>query len=129
MTYTKKLTRFSPLGQAMVFIVFLLMFVVRWFFFSGFLGSFNYDIILLPLAIIAGGALLYKSYRQRERQRARETNIKVAALIQRARLEAGLVDEEPQKINEYHLDDEADELPNLRDITYPEPDNETITYK
>jgi hypothetical protein len=128
MTYTKKLTRLSPLAQAMVFLVFLLMFIVRWFFFGSVLRSFNYDIILLPLAAIVGGLLIYSRYRQRERQRLREEHIKVAAIIERARLEAGLLDEEPNKVNEYHLDDEDDELLNLRDITYPEPDNGTITF-
>jgi hypothetical protein len=112
MTYTKKLTRLSPLGQAMIFVVFLLMFVVRWFFFGSVLRSFNYDFILLPLAALVGGLLLFSRYRQRERQRMREANIKVAAIIEQARQEAGLVDEtETRKINEYHLDDESNGLP------------------
>jgi 4-hydroxybenzoate polyprenyltransferase len=112
MTYKKKLTRFSPLGQAMIFVVFLLMFIVRWFFFGSVLRSFNYDFILLPLAAIVGGLLIYTRYRQRERQRIREANIKVAAIIEQARQEAGLVDEtETRKINEYHLDEESNGLP------------------
>jgi hypothetical protein len=112
MTNIKKQTRLSPLGQAMVFLVFLLMFIVRWFFFGSVLRSFNYDFILLPLAAIVGGLLIYSRYRQRERQRIREANIKVAAIIEQARQEAGLVDEtDTMKINEYHLDDETDGLP------------------
>jgi hypothetical protein len=112
MTNIKKQTRFSPLGQAMIFVVFLLMFIVRWFFFGSVLRSFNYGIILLPLAAIAGGLLIYARYRQRERQRIREANIKVAAIIEQARQEAGLVDEtDTWKINEYHLDDESNGLP------------------
>ncbi|HBZ00762.1 MAG TPA: hypothetical protein DEO84_05505, partial [candidate division Zixibacteria bacterium] len=111
MTYTKKLTKLSPLGQAMIFVVFLLMFIVRWFFFGSVLRSFNYDIILLPLAAIVVCVWLYARYRQRERHRLREEHIKVAAIIERARLEAGLLDEEPNKVNEYHLGDETNSLP------------------
>jgi hypothetical protein len=112
MTDFRKHTRFSPLSEAMIFVVFLLMFIVRWFFFGSVLRSFNYDIILLPLAAIVGGLLIYSRYRQRERQRMREVNIKVAAIIEQARQEAGLVDETAiRKINEYHLDDESNGLP------------------
>jgi positive regulator of sigma E activity len=111
MTSVKKNTKLSLFGQAMIYMVFLLMFIVRWFFFGSVLRSFNYDIILLPLAAIVGGLLIYSRYRQRERQRLREEHIKVAAIIEQARQEAGLVDEEPSKINEYHLDNEAGGLP------------------
>ncbi len=111
MTTFKTDTKLHPLSVAMIFVVFLLMFIVRWFFFGSVLRSFNIDLILLPLAAIAVCVWLYARYRQRERQRAREANIKVAAIIEEARQQAGLVDEEPTKINEYNLDDEANGLP------------------
>lgn len=107
----KKLTRFSPLSEAMIFVVFLLMFIVRWFFFGSVLRSFNYDIILLPLAAIGGGLLIYARYRQRERQRTREEHIKVAIIIDQLKRDSGLEETDLKIINEYHLDDESNGLP------------------
>jgi hypothetical protein len=112
MTDFRKHTRFSPLSEAMIFVVFLLMFIVRWFFFGSVLRSFNYDIILLPLAAIVGGLLIYNRYRQRERQRMREEHIKVAIIIDQLRRDGGVEEEtDRNKINEYHLDDEDNGLP------------------
>ncbi len=87
------------------------MIIVRWFFLSGIVGSFNYDVIFLPLLAIAGGVLFYKRFHQRERQRTREENIQVAIIIDQLRRGRGLEEEEYNKVNEYRLDDEADEQP------------------
>jgi len=100
-----KNTRFSPLGQAMIIVVMLLMFVVRWFFFGSVLREFNYDFILLPLAAIVLGVLLYSRYRQRERQRVRAENIQVAIIIDQLR--QGREPEDAVPVKEVYLDDEA----------------------
>jgi hypothetical protein len=104
-----KYAMFGPLGQAMISIVILLMFVVRWFFIGGILGEFNWDFVFLPLLVIGLGALLYSRFRKRVKQRSREINIQVAIIIDE--LKRGRVSEEEVSVNEVYLDDETSGYP------------------